>query len=65
MKVVQVSLKRGDTYMTTYVDYRPELKEGMRITLRDEKKIWWDVETVFLGSITDSDKLHTDWNIDI
>lgn len=65
MKVVQVSLKRGDNYLTTYVDYRPNLKEGIRITLRDNKNLWWTVETIYLGSITEADKLHTDWDIDI
>lgn len=49
MKIVQVELKTlmGEK-LTTWVDKRPDLKEGVFITLKDFKpEIEWRVEKVY------------------
>ena len=47
--MVQVDLKRADgVEMTTWVDKRPDLKEGVLLSLKDEDKdVFWRVNKVY------------------
>jgi hypothetical protein len=48
-KMVQVDLTReGGAQLTTWVDVKPDLKKGAKITLKDmDPNIWWKVEKVY------------------
>lgn len=51
-KIIQVSLRNDNSpeeLLTTWVDKRPGLKEGMKIRLKDHERPeeWWRVETIY------------------
>jgi hypothetical protein len=64
MKIVQVILYSNSSQMTTWVDNRPDLKEGVDIELKEIPGRLWRVAKIFRGVELDSKALdfHRKWD---
>lgn len=64
MKIVQVRLKNGSEQLMTWVEFRPDLKAGAFITLKDFKpEITWRVAEVYPGEHDAADfDFHRKWD---
>lgn len=60
MKVIQARLQQNNAYLTTWIDYRKDLKIGCFITLKGEKGLW---EVIELYHVKEKDTIHTDWHV--
>jgi len=67
-KLVQVRLSSGDVQLVTWVEKRPNIKVGARLTLKDhaQPRRWWRVESVSTGECNAHDlAVHRGWDNNI
>jgi len=65
MKVIQAEMVREDNpniSTVAWIEYRPDLKVGRRLSFKGDRETWWKIKTLY-PSIKNSDHINQDWHV--